>query len=426
MSISNIASSANASSAADSDLESAVNLVDCLSIETNSESESVEREVLGTHRASDRVLDAGNVGSFASRDVRLVPLEARNAYRVPSRILVTGSDAPVAKVNDCLVPLDDRATHSAPFPDRPKVRSRGNRPSGAARKRRARAISKVAAAASSAEQQTGMASAAPKDSAGPSLTKPAPNKKRPRGLDTSSTLIDVQPSPKRIFNNSDKASNGSCRVLLKPSPNTSTHLPTLNPLSFREILSEELMVVIFDPGCPDGKYDQDQANNILETIDEALDSEMNLQTYVPILFGNRRFHEGFIRVHCSDNRALEWLKDKVATFKSTDGTSNLKVISEINLPKLIKMTIWIKGKKLSRDIISLRLRAQNPHLKVERWSFLNHIHKPESGGQIAVFGIPEDTIKILEKQEYFAYFGMCTVRFKGSYTSAEELPRNGS
>lgn len=385
----------------DSDSEGAAALVSGLSIDqTTGESDSGPLVAAEAGGQSSRTSDASKVVTFLSKDVRLVLNEAKLGQKT------------------------QQSGHR-------RVTARGKRATGSQRKRR-RLEAKLSSTTSttpsgqrpglsksnSALKPSGSAIANPVADARSVEGLSSSTKKRPRKLDSSLSSPDASTPKRRVTGSSSKAPS-------EPGSSRAGDIPVSNPLSFRKSLLDELMVVITDSSCPEGKYSTDQADVIFEAIDDELDQAMSRPEYTPILFGNRRFFEGLIRVHCSDLRAVEWLRDKVSTFKNKEGNAVLKVIRESNLPKLLRMTIWIKGKVLTKETILLRLRAQNPHLKVDRWCFYHHLPKPESNGQLAVFGIPEDTVAILEQQEFFAYFGMCTVRFKGSIHVAEVQPSNG-
>ena len=163
-------------------------------------------------------------------------------------------------------------------------------------------------------------------------------------------------------------------------------------LSYREAAMRHLKVVIIDRATPLGKINKAQSDHIMSLLTAELDrylSQASASTSIPPTFRGWFYSGEFLRLTCSDDQTLGWLRKAVANIRAPWPGARLDVAAAEELPKLVKAAMFIPGVPDETSAVIRRLAAQNQWAKVHEWCVFHDSVKEQPQGRLLVFGITE-------------------------------------
>lgn len=166
---------------------------------------------------------------------------------------------------------------------------------------------------------------------------------------------------------------------------------------------------------------------LVTSIDRLTDALMAKEhvPYFPSFLGKPFHSEGVLKLQCENEKAVEWLKTTVATYKSPIPESVLVVKRQKDIPKRVKSAVLLPDCSDDAKRIRCTMWAQNSWYDIDRWS-LYHIERQEGNppSTFLVLGIPADQIPvILARNRKLCYkLGNAYIRFFGSSGRLQDLP----
>jgi len=151
----------------------------------------------------------------------------------------------------------------------------------------------------------------------------------------------------------------------------------------------------------------------------------------PVQVESCTHHQGRVRVICSDERSLGWVKEEAGKLVPPPGSrKGYWVMGPSDLPPTKKCTAWVpldvaRGKK---DLLQL-LEASNTGLRIAGLHLIRET--PPSGqghlrGRICVFAVEEDTFQRLEALQMRPFCGMGRMEFRHRAPGAPPPPPTAS
>ncbi|KAG6439098.1 hypothetical protein O3G_MSEX000483, partial [Manduca sexta] len=147
--------------------------------------------------------------------------------------------------------------------------------------------------------------------------------------------------------------------------------------------------------------------------------------YVPAFHGKPFHSEGVLKMHCEDSKAVEWLKETVATLESPIPGTILVVRRQKDIPKRVKSAVLLPACNEEIGTIQRVLICQNRGYQVSRWSlYSTERQEGNTPGTFLVLGIPADEIpNIMARGRRLCYkLGNAYIRFFGNKGRLQEMP----
>lgn len=228
---------------------------------------------------------------------------------------------------------------------------------------------------------------------------------------------DTLPSPS---SNQGKRAKKTC-----PANKSSNRVGNV---TYKEAAGKHLRVAVIDRSNPLGKLDESQAKGVENSLTAALDAFIaavgNEAKPAPTFDG--LYHSGqILRITCSDQSSLDWLRSTVANLPPLWQGAILDVVQVDDLPRLTKVTLWIPGEPEPTEMVTRRLAAQNTWAKLKEWCVFHDADREEPKGKLLVFGVGQaDSAAIKTRGERLNYkFTSLKVKMrKFEDSSASETP----
>jgi hypothetical protein len=116
---------------------------------------------------------------------------------------------------------------------------------------------------------------------------------------------------------------------------------------------------------------------------------------------------GVLRLTCADQSTSEWLmsvSDKVLG----DFSSKMKLVFWCDLPKPIKVWVWVEG---MQPALFAQLSRQNPGLDTSRWKTVKEDVKPNKG-QLLTLLIDHKSVAVLDSLGWRPYIDAGRLNFQ--------------
>ena len=208
---------------------------------------------------------------------------------------------------------------------------------------------------------------------------------------STSTVPDTK---KRIRSDESSASPQ------KPAKRVMVNRPKQAGFSYKDAATRHLRVLIVDRSNLLGKLSEEQANKIMDLLQEELDKALfssNLAS--PPTFRGCTYSGELLRITCENETTRTWLKSIVTNLSPWD-QARLDVIGADELPKLSKAAVFVPGSLGLADtsLVIRRLAAQNPWVKVNEWCVFHNSTREQPRGRLLVFGILEADGELIKER----------------------------
>lgn len=187
--------------------------------------------------------------------------------------------------------------------------------------------------------------------------------------------------------------------------------------TFSEALSKSLFeVVIINDSSSSSKVTDDEMHQFIHVLWQFIDSDFVESGLPQPMFDKFGFYLGHLAITCADSIAKDWLFHTVPKLRIWNDAA-IRVIDKTDLPKLIKVSVWIPGIPEVPDKVAKRLACYNPDLRVSNWRLFKHIEKSSPSGLVLIFGILEDIIDIIKTRDMTLRYGLDRIPVSISKTS---------
>lgn len=110
-------------------------------------------------------------------------------------------------------------------------------------------------------------------------------------------------------------------------------------------------------------------------------------------FRGMHYSGEILRVTCEDAGSRKWLEQAVSRLGNLWDNCSLKVVRADQLPRLARVTIWVRGPPEEQAVALALLAAQNPWAEVGKWLSFFEMTQEQPPGRLLVKGVPEETAK---------------------------------
>ncbi|CAH1396495.1 unnamed protein product [Nezara viridula] len=177
-------------------------------------------------------------------------------------------------------------------------------------------------------------------------------------------------------------------------------------------------VAIVPSNYPLTQLSHEQCEVLKEMITDKLDEIDETRDDHP-LFNGISFKMGGCILSCDNEASKTWLSKVIPDIIIGKGIT-LRAGVEEELVKIMKVSSFFPGKKMTEEALLKRLRVQNPKIEgVRSWSL--HFMKQMEKGFFATLGISETSLKSLKTQSMQVGYGLGRVTFK---QTTEEVPED--